>query len=100
MNLTLRNDFGCTEAVLAENCGFDRFYRIADMLVERLMVRFTRKCDDCEASNWHFTFHGQRLTLHYNLYDGVTVFPQEMRAASPGDNQAVRELAGTLTRMS
>jgi len=99
MNLSLRTDFGCTEAVLAENCGFDRFYRIADLLMEQLKVRFTQKKDDSETSYWNFNFKGHRLTLHYNIYDGVSIFPQALRAAGRTDNEAVMELAGALTQL-
>ena len=99
MTLTLRTDFGCTEAVIAEHCGFDRFYRIADILADRLKVRFTEKQDDSETSYWDFLFKGHRLTLHYNIYDGVSIFPCNCKTAARKDNDAVMELAKALTEM-
>jgi hypothetical protein len=97
MTLTLRNDYGCTEAVIAENCGFDRFLRIADILAEKLNIRFTSKLEDSEISSWDFLFKGHMLTLQYNIYDGVSIFPRNCRMAERKDNQAVMELAHVLT---
>ena len=99
MTLTLRTDYGCTEAVIAENCGFDRFYKIADILAEQLRIRFTNKIDDSDTSYWDFNFKGHRLTLHYNIYDGVSIFPSNSRNAAQKDNDAVMELAKVLTQV-
>ncbi len=100
MNLTLRNDYGCTEAVIAENCGFDRFQSIADLLSEKLKIRFTSKADDSEISYWDFLFKGKKLTLHFNIYDGVSIFPSKCKMAMKKDNEAVLELAHMLTTLT
>ena len=96
MDLTLRNDYGCTEAVIAENCGFDKFYKVADLLVERMKISFTNKIDDSDTSYWDFLFRGHKLTLHYILYDGVSFFPRIWKDALKKDNEAVADLAKIL----
>ena len=96
MDLTLRNDYGCTEAVIAENCGFDKFYKVADLLAERIKIRFTNKIDDSDTSYWDFLYRGHKLTLHYNIYDGVSIFPRNWKDALRKDNEAVAELATVL----
>jgi hypothetical protein len=96
MTLTLRTDLGCTEAVIAEYCGVDLFHRMADLLAEELDVRFTKKQDDSETNYWDFKFQGKPLTLHFNIYDGVSIFPQRLNDASRKENEAVLELAGVL----
>ncbi|HLO80901.1 MAG TPA: DUF3630 family protein [Chitinophagaceae bacterium] len=96
MDLTLRNDYGCTEAVIAENCGFDKFYKVADLLVEKIKIKFTNKIDDSDTSYWDFIFKGHKLTLHYNIYDGVSIFPRNWKEAVRRDNDAVKELADIL----
>ncbi|MDX2049389.1 MAG: DUF3630 family protein [Chitinophagaceae bacterium] len=96
MTLTLRTDYGCTEAVISENCGFDKFYNVADLLAEQLRIRFTNKIDDSDTSYWDFIFKGQKLTLHYNIYDGVSIFPRSWKEAVRKDNEAVQELAKIL----
>jgi Protein of unknown function (DUF3630) len=96
MDLTLRNDYGCTEAVIAENCGFDKFYKVADLLSEKIKIKFTNKIDDSDTSYWDFIFKGHKLTLHYNIYDGVSIFPRNWKEAVRRDNDAVKELADIL----
>jgi hypothetical protein len=96
MDLTLRNDYGCTEAVIAENCGFDKFYKVADLLVDKIKIKFTNKIDDSDTSYWDFIFKGHKLTLHYNIYDGVSIFPRNWKEAVRRDNEAVKELADIL----
>ncbi|HSF88127.1 MAG TPA: DUF3630 family protein [Saprospiraceae bacterium] len=96
MDLTLRNDYGCTEAVIAENCGFDKFYKVADLLSEKIKIKFTNKIDDSDTSYWDFIFKGHKLTLHYNIYDGVSIFPRNWKEAVRRDNEAVKELADIL----
>ena len=99
MTLTLRNDLGCTEAVIAAYCGVDLFHRMADILANKLKIRFTRKQDDSETNYWDFHFQGKPLTHHFNIYDGVSIFPQRLNDASLKDNKAVVELAGLLARI-
>ena len=98
MNLTLRNDYGCTEAVIDENCGFDKFYGVAGLLADKLQVQFTNKIDDLDTSYWDFNYNGHKLTLHYNIYDGVSILPVRLRRAVAKDNEAIKELAGLLER--
>ncbi|MBX2922461.1 MAG: DUF3630 family protein [Chitinophagaceae bacterium] len=99
MNLTLRNDYGCVEAVIDENCGFDKFYGIAGLLTDKLQVNFTNKIDDLDTSYWDFNFRGHKLTLHYNIYDGVSIFPVRHKDAVQKDNEAIKELAHLLENL-
>ena len=99
MNLSLRNDIGCTEAVLSENCGFDQFYSIADVMAEQANISFTNKIDDTQTSYWDFQYNGHKLTLHYNVQNGVSIFPRKMKDALSTDNEAVAELATVLINL-
>lgn len=96
MNLTLRNDYGCTEAIIDNNCGFDKFYGIAGLLADKLKVEFTNKIDDLHTSYWDFCFKGHKLTLHYNIYNGVSILPVRLKRAAVRDNEAIIELATLL----
>lgn len=100
MNLTLRNDYGCMEAIIERNCGFDKFYGVAGLLAEKLQLQFTNKIDDLDSSYWDFRYKGQKLTLHYNVYDGVSILPVRQRNAVEKDYEAIRELAAALQQFS
>ncbi len=96
MSLTLRTTLGCTEAVIADDGGLKSFYQVADILSEDLHVNFSSKEDDFDTIDWEFKFRGYNLTLHYNIYTGVSIFPTKTRDALNKENKAVVELANVL----
>ena len=96
MSLTLRTTLGCTEAVIDGDGGLKRFYQIASILSDKLQVAFTNKEDDFDTIDWEFKFKGHNLTLHYNIYSGVSIFPTKTRDALNKDTKAVVELASVL----
>ncbi|MFL5808150.1 MAG: hypothetical protein ACJ749_01435 [Flavisolibacter sp.] len=96
MSLTLRTTLGCTEAVIDGDGGLKRFYQIADILSDDLKVNFTNKEDDFDAISWDFQLGHHELTLHYSIYNGISVFPTRTKDARKRDNKAVVELAGVL----
>lgn len=96
MSLTLRTTMGCTEAVIDDDGGLKRFYQVADILSEDLHINFNNKEDDFDTIDWEFRFKGHNLTLHYNIYNGISIFPTKTRDALNKDNKAVIELANVL----
>ncbi len=96
MSLTLRTSLGCTEAVIADDGGLKQFYHVANVLSQDFKVKFSNKEDDFDTINWEFRFKGHDMTLHYNIYNGVSIFPTKTRDALNKDNKAVVDLAGVL----
>jgi hypothetical protein len=96
MSLTLRTNLGCTEAVISDDGGLKRFYQVADILSEELKIRFSNKEDDFDTIDWEFKFKGHYLTLHYNIYNGISIFPTKTRDALNKENKAVVEIASIL----
>lgn len=96
MSLTLRTTLGCTEAVIDDDGGLKRFYQIADILSDDLKISFTNKEDDFDAISWDFLLGHHELTLHYSIYNGISVFPTKTKLARRKDNKAVVELANVL----
>src|SRR3712207_1175726 len=93
MSLTLRTDFGCTEAIIEDDCGLKRFYQVANLLSDGLAIKFTNKEDDFDTLTWDFVFKSHVLTLHYNIYTGISIYPRKFREAARKDNEAVVEVA-------
>ncbi len=88
----LKTSYGGTEAVIDDNCGISKFYAIANTLAEDLQVKFLNQVDDAETLDWDFQYRGQFLTLHYNMFNGVSIYPQSQKNAVK-DNSAVLEVA-------
>jgi hypothetical protein len=96
MGLTLRTTLGCTEAIIADDGGLKRFYQVADILTGDFRINFTNKEDDFDAIDWEFKFKGHLLTLHYSIYNGISLFPTRTRDALNKDNKAVVDLANQI----
>jgi hypothetical protein len=96
MSLTLRTNLGCTEAVIADDGGLKQFYRVANVLSQDFDINFSNKEDDFDTIDWEFRFKGHNLTLHYSIYNGISIFPTKTRDAMSKDNKAVVELANVL----
>jgi hypothetical protein len=96
MSLTLRTDFGCTEAIIDDDCGLKRFYEVANILSDDLEIKFQNKEDDFDTLTWDFHFKGSILTLHYNIYTGISLYPRKFREAPRKENDAVIEVANFL----
>lgn len=97
MSYQLRTQTGATEAVIDDNCGVSKFYAIAHTLTEDLHVVFVNQVDESETLNWDFKYKGNYLTLHYNVFEGVSIYPQ-VQTVHRTDNHSVMEVAKFLER--
>jgi hypothetical protein len=61
------------ETVIDDNCGISKFYAIAAALSNDLQVTFLNQIDDVETMDWDFSFKGKILTLHFDVYGGVSI---------------------------
>src|SRR2546425_4122959 len=92
MSYHLKTQNGNTEAVIDDNCGISKFYLIASTLADHLQVRFLNQVDDAETLDWDFQYKNQFLTLHYNIFNGVSIYPQKVKSVKK-ENNAVLEIA-------
>jgi len=96
MSLHLRITLGCTEAIIDDDGGLKKFYHVAETLSRYFNISFTRKEDDFDTIDWEFSFRGHQLTLHYNIYTGISLYPAKTKNADKNENNAVVELASSL----
>ncbi len=89
----LQTNNGLTEAVIDEDGGLKRFYEVANLLSDELRISFNNKLDDFDSLIWDFTYHGQPLSLQYNIYTGICLYPQQPVQAKNRQNNAVVEVA-------
>ncbi len=99
MSYHLITKYGGTEVVIDDNCGISKFYLIADTLAEELHVTFLNQVDDEETLDWDFKYKSHLLTLHYNIFNGVSILPNGTKDKLQ-ENEAVLEIAGFLKRMA
>lgn len=77
MCYALKTQSGATEAVIDDNCGISKFYAIANTLAQDLQVQFMNQVDDAETLDWDFKYKDALLTLHYNIFNGVSILPHQ-----------------------
>jgi len=92
MSVTLRTNLGSTEAVLADDGTLNLFYHIAHIVSNDLKIRFLNKEDEFDSLNWNFRYKGQSFTLHYNIYNGISIVPAPGKETR--NNKVLTEMAG------
>lgn len=97
MSVTLRTNLDCTEAVIADDGTLNLFYQVSGIITNDLRIKFLSKADEFDSINWDFKYKGYNLTLHYNIYNGITVFPTKACDPNSKYHAAVIELANTVT---
>ncbi len=95
MCYALKTQNGGTEAVIDDNCGISKFYAIANTLAEHLQIQFMNQVDDADTLDWDFKYKSYFLTLHYNIFNGVSIYPQQQQSLKK-ENKAVMEVANFL----
>ena len=93
----LKTKYGGTEAVIDDNCGISKFYSIAGTLTDGLKVKFLNQVDDADTLDWDFKYKDNFLTLHYNIFNGVSILPRRINHTEKV-NKAVEEVANYLER--
>jgi hypothetical protein len=97
MMYTTRAMLNSNETVIDENCSVSKFYAIAHTLAEQLQVIFLNQVDDSETLEWDFKYKDQFLTLHYNIFEGVSILPLKIKS-NKTESKAVQEVAHFLQR--
>src|SRR5690606_41420604 len=91
--LTLRTDFGCTEAIIDDNCGINKFYEIASILSNEFDSQFKVTSDEGDALLWYFPYKKNILTLNYNIFTGISLFTGKYREAATKENESLADIA-------
>ncbi len=96
MKPQFKTEKGWTEAIIDDDCEFSMFYAVADLLSGAFNLTFSNKVGDLDTLYWDFDYYGNNLVLHYNIYLGVSIFPQALESATLTDNEAVIEVSALL----
>jgi len=84
------------EETIIADCDFNIFYDVADILAHEFNLSFSNKISDLECAYWDFTYNDNELVLHYNIYLGISIYPQHLGAATAKENLSVTEISHLL----
>src|SRR4051812_39554092 len=96
MSVTLRTNLGFTEAVIADDGSLNLFYQVASILSDKFGIRFLNKEDEFDSISWAFRYKGNPLALHYNIYNGISLYAPESRDTSRQNHKLISQLASQL----
>lgn len=96
MKPKLEIDKGWTEAIFDDDCEFEKFYSVADVLSNNFNLTFSNKLNEFDTLYWDFEYKGSELVLHYNIYLGISIFPKAFKSATETDNLSVVEISTLL----
>jgi hypothetical protein len=88
---------GYVEAIVLVNCTVYDFQKIAGILQITLNIFFHNKLSDTDSIYWDFVYNEKEITLHYNNYVGISIFPKCLKSATNVENEAVIDLSRTLS---
>ncbi len=83
---------GYIEAIIDSSCSSDKFYKIAEILQKNLNIDFKNKLSDLDSIYWDFSYNNSKLTLHYNIYTGITIFPKFLKNATESETLTVLDI--------
>ncbi len=96
MKPKLETDKGWTEAIIDNDCEFEKFYSVAGVLSNYFNLTFSNRLNDLDTLYWDFEYKGNELVLHYNIYLGISIFPKAFKSATETDNLSVVEISTLL----
>ncbi len=76
--------------VIDETGSLQKFYLLTNELSSNRHVRFISKTDNADNIEWHFKYHGHPLALQYNIYNGLTLMPQNTKDIGAAGKLAVK----------
>jgi len=71
---------------------YDDFYHLAEAIKNKLGICFSNKINDFDNLYWDFDYENGSLTIHYNIYFGVSIFPQKLKNYDKYDEQAISKI--------
>ena len=96
MGVIINKERGWTEAIIDDNCEFTTFYRCVDILKKDFGIEFSSEMDGLDSLYWDFDYKESKLSLHYNIYTGISIFLVAFVKASFIDNENVIEIGKLL----
>ncbi len=83
---------GWLEVEIENKCDYSKFEEAANILKKQFNISFVEKLNHLDDAYWDFIYKGCELTLHFNHYCGITLFPKKFRKATTEENQGAKEI--------
>lgn len=81
-----------SEIVLADVPNDKLFLAIADRIVIEFEAEIIEKVNDLDSIYWDFKIGSEIITLHQQIFMGITIFSKELNNASIKANKLVEKI--------
>jgi hypothetical protein len=86
------NEYDINEIIVCSDCSYDDFVAVAALVSNSLGINYLEKIGDYESQYWNFEFEGISITIHYNLYLGISIFPEKKQVPAEIKNQTIIQI--------
>lgn len=93
------NESNVNEIVVCSDCSYNDFVSVAEIVKHSLDINYLKKIGDYESHYWDFEFDGVSITIHYNLYLGISIFPKKEQTPTEIRNQTMIEIFDKLSNI-
>ena len=85
-------DKGWTEIILDDDCGYERFHSAIDLLKRECNAPFINFLDDFDTLYQDFRMGNIQLTLRYNIYEGLSLYPLKQQGSTEEEGSAAERV--------
>ena len=71
-----------SEILITEQADNSLFERFADRIVIEFKAKIIGKANDLDSIYWDFQIKSEIITLHYQVFLGIYIFPKELGKVS------------------
>jgi len=87
-----QNENNATEIIICDDCSYDKFIDIAQLVKKVLSINYINKIGDLDSHYWDFKFKNTLYTIHYNTFCGVRIFYEKYNLLSPSSYNEINTL--------
>jgi hypothetical protein len=83
---------GWIEVEIDNNCDYQKFEEAANVLKKEFGAKFIEKLNHLDNAYWDFMYNDCELTLHFNHFLGISLFPKTFGESTANDNDCAKEI--------
>ena len=87
-----RNENDAAEITICDDCNYDKFIDIAQLVKKFLSISYINKIGDLDSHYWDFKFKNALYTIHYNTFCGVCIHSEKYNLLSSSSYDEINTL--------
>ena len=93
MKPSINRKKGFSIVEIDNDCEYEVFYKVANIIEQDFSCKFHKKVEGLDSIYWSFEQSGYHLTIYYNIYLGIEIYPAKGVKASTEENKFAEDFA-------